>query len=154
MSTLPLHDGPPYPILVDEPTVAGELSVWADPDVGVGTFYVYLNSDWKEHVTEVQLAVRPMDGHVPEATYAAKPARAGEPFQLVGEARFDARGPWTVRFLLDGPAGLSAVEQTVEVTPPGLGALGVVGFLLPFLAIAFLWGAALLKRRSSTRASA
>ena len=33
-STAAAHDGPPYPILVDEALDGWTLSVWADPDVG------------------------------------------------------------------------------------------------------------------------
>ncbi|HEX2163472.1 MAG TPA: hypothetical protein VHM02_05945, partial [Thermoanaerobaculia bacterium] len=34
------HEGPPYPIVVDRPAGPVLLSVWADPDVGTGTFHV------------------------------------------------------------------------------------------------------------------
>ena len=34
------HQGPPYPILVDRVMGPGVVSVWADPDVGTGTFYI------------------------------------------------------------------------------------------------------------------
>ena len=38
------HEGPPYPIIVDQPSGPYVITVWADPDVGVGTFYVTLEA--------------------------------------------------------------------------------------------------------------
>jgi hypothetical protein len=140
------HDGPPYPILVDEPTVAGELSVWADPDVGVGTFYLYLEAGWSERAPLVRLSVRPVDGHRDESVHATEPALPGAPFQLLGRVPFDATGAWYLRLELEGRAGRTSVERTIEVTPPGPGAIGLVWFLVPFLALGGLWGRLLLKR--------
>ena len=36
------HDGPPYAVLVDQPAGPTSLSLWADPDVGLGTLHVWL----------------------------------------------------------------------------------------------------------------
>src|SRR5215510_7571836 len=33
------HEGPPYPIMVDKMIGPCLVSVWADPDVGIGTYF-------------------------------------------------------------------------------------------------------------------
>src|SRR5690606_31855498 len=36
------HEGPPFPIIVDERVGPYVVSVWTDPDIGIGTFFVVL----------------------------------------------------------------------------------------------------------------
>jgi len=146
------HDGPPYPILVDEPLAGLTLSIWADPDVGIGTFYFYLDPlRDSEEPTDVRIAVRPADGQLEEAFFDAEPAPKRAPYQMVGEVDFAFRGPWEVRFLLDGPRGRGERALEVDVTPPGLGRIDLLWFLSPFLALAFLWVRVVLKKREHSR---
>ncbi len=142
------HDGPPYPIVVDRPLETGLVSVWADPDVGTGTFYVYLDPvPATAALPDLSIAVRPADGHVPEARVAAVPSEPGEPFQLVGEVPFDRRGPWEVVFAF----GAEQFELGVEVTPPGAGRIDLLWFSFPFLTIAALWLKVFFARRRIAR---
>ena len=147
------HDGPPYPILVDHAFGDRTLSVWADPDVGVGTFDLYLPEEEEGRGAEdtIVALVRPADGRLAEARHVARPADPGQPYQRVVLADFDARGPWRVRFELDARDSAGAapgVDVDVDVTPPGLGPIDVLWFASPFLAVAFLWAKAVLRRRS------
>lgn len=149
------HDGPPYPILVDHPIAGCELSIWADPDVGVGTFYFYVNEPGSERPTERGLDVRvqPVDGRLPEAVQSSETADEDEPYQRIAEIPFDARGFWDVAFDVHGPDGVESVALEVEVTPPGLGEIDILWFLSPFLVVAFFWVKIVLKRREYERAS-
>ena len=60
------------------------LSVWGDPDVGIGTFYMILEplkgsalpSDVK-----VNVAVQPVSGRLPEARYSAERDRSSKSVQ-------------------------------------------------------------------------
>lgn len=126
--------------------------MWADPDVGTGTFFLYLDGETaRETPCEIQLGVVPADGRLEEAFFDAEPADEGEPFQMVCETEFDARGSWQVRFVLEGPRRSGEVSVDVEVTPPGLGRIDLLWFLSPFLALAFLWVKVVLKRREYAR---
>lgn len=150
------HDGPPFPIVVDRTLAHDRLSIWADPDVGVGTFYFYLDplaegSPQPSEGTGIAIAVRPVDGHAPEALFEATPAEASQPYQHIGEVEFDARGPWLVRFVATGPAATEEFELEIDVTPPGAGRIDLLWFLSPFLAVAFLWVKVVLKKRELAR---
>jgi hypothetical protein len=45
-----------------------------------------------------------------------------------------------VRVLIRSAGGVSEAVKEVAVTPPGLGRLDLILYLLPFLAIGILWG--------------
>jgi hypothetical protein len=137
---------------VDEPIEGAALSIWADPDVGVGTFYIYVDGEQEDYeIPPIHLAVHPLDIEgtegASEATLPLKPKQV--PYQRVAKADFDHRGPWRLRFVLDEASGAREIELDVEVTPPGLGRLDLAWFLSPFLAVGFLWAKVVLGKRRS-----
>jgi hypothetical protein len=145
------HDGPAYPIMVDRPTRYGRLSVWGDPDVGTGIFWIILERSGAAPSggAEVSLAVRPVDGRLEARSYPARPTQEtpGD-HRFRGEVQFDARGMWWLRVDLSGSQGREAVEEKVEVTPPGQGP--VLDFVLhsfPFVAVGGLFILAMVRRR-------
>jgi len=152
------HDGPPYPILVDEQVAGWTLSVWADPDVGTGTFYYYVSAPPGQaaDALRIQAISVPADGAAPQVTGQSEPAQAHEPFQHVGTLEFAYRGKWPTRFvILAGEAEsmvLGELAFDLDVTPPGLGALDILWFAFPFLAIGGLWLRVLLGQRAHDRA--
>jgi len=149
------HDGPPYPILVDHAIADCDLSIWADPDVGTGTFYFYINEVGRERPIDrpIRVRVQPTDGRLDVAEHDSELADDDEPFQRIAEVPFDARGTWSVEFVVAGPEDTETVELDVEVTPPGLGEIDVLWFLFPFLAIGFIWIKVVLKKREYERAA-
>lgn len=138
------HDGPPYPILVDHQTGPYTMSVWADPDVGTGTFYFVFEGPAPE---EIEVWVQPVDGRLPEEKSLAKKEPGRNQIRFTATARFDTQEWWRTRFVVRGPAGAGEAETKVEVTPPGLGPIDLLLYLAPFLAVAFLWINATLRRR-------
>lgn len=148
------HDGPPFPILVDEAFGDRTLSVWADPDVGVGTFYLYLPEEKDGSAssdTPIRLIVRPTDGRLPDAEHLAEPADEDAPYQRIVYADFDDRGMWNVRFILQDRDLPAELATEVDVTPPGTGKFAVLWFLTPFLLVAFLWAKAMHQRSVHAR---
>lgn len=145
------HEGPPFPILVDQRAGPYVVSVWADPDIGTGTFFVILEPPEGQELpagTSVRVAVRPVSGRLPEAVHPAEPQPARQGERYFAEARFDRGGTWRVRILLRGPQGDAEVSAEVEPTPDGtLGPAELVLYLLPFLAVGGLWLKAALRRR-------
>lgn len=153
------HDGPPYPILVDRATGPVLLSVWADPDVGTGTFHVYLeplaDQPLPEHCA-VEILVQPVDGRLLERGFTAEPLRrrTGRQHHL-GEVEFDAVGEWTARFVIDCRGRRGEAGTVVEVTPPGQGpVLDFLLYLFPFVAIGALVVRALVVGRRGRRSAA
>ena len=131
------HVGAPYLVLLDEPVGTQKLSVWSDPDVGKGSFYLVVNQGTPPGA---QLWVTPKDGHRPEeGPYTTAPQEwARKPSQATF-IPFDRAGDWTVRLETQG----HSITFPVQVTPPGPSwlawALGLGPCLL--LAIFWWWGA-------------
>lgn len=150
------HDGPPYAIIVDRPTGPASLSVWADPDVGVGTFYVYLEPlDADTPVPDdarVTVSVRPKTGRLAEASFDAEASDEGRRDQVryYCEVPFDHQEWWQVRFDLRGGGSEGSASTEVEVTPPGQGPVfDFILYLFPFVAVGVLVVRGLLVSRRS-----
>ena len=87
------HEGPPYPILVDKMIGPCLVSVWADPDVGVGTFFIILEppqgGKLPEDVT-VEIGARPVSGRLAETRHKAERESLRGRTQFKAEIPFDA----------------------------------------------------------------
>lgn len=148
------HEGPPYPILVDQRIGTVQLSVWADPDVGIGTYHVYLEP--LEGGTplpdrcEVRVFVQPVTGRLPERGYLAEPYRISDRrHHYLAEVEFDAEEDWTTRIVVRAGGSEGEASTVVAVTPPGQGPLlDFVLYLFPFVAVGFLVVRALLRGRA------
>lgn len=141
------HEGPPYPLLVDWKLGDGKATLWVDPDVGIGSF-IFVAEGALLAVPDLKfvLKAQPADGTSPAQTAVSRPdpTRAG---QFLAEIPFASRGVWQLTIEAQF-AGQSETKQTeVEVTPPGLGAVDLIWYALPFVAIGGLWIAAALRGR-------
>jgi hypothetical protein len=149
------HEGPPFPILVDQYAGPYVASVWTDPDIGIGTFFVVLEPPEGRSLpegTRVRVGVQPVTGRLAEAMHdaAPQPVRSGE--RHYAEVPFDQGGKWRVRILLDSPEGGGELRAEVEPTPDGtLGPVDLLIYGLPFLAVGFLWLKAVMRSRGSSR---
>ncbi len=149
------HEGPPYPIMVDKMVGPCVMSVWADPDVGIGTFFIILEPSQGGAIPDnikVEIAVQPVSGRLPEARYQAARERLRERVQFKAEAPFDAQELWRVRVLLQTSQGSGEAATDVEVTPPGFGRWDLLIYLFPFLLIGLLWLRAFFRRRKRGQA--
>ena len=147
------HDGPPYPIVVDHRAGPYEVSIWADPDIGTGTFYITTEAALPAGTT-IELQVRPEDGRSEELHSTARPKPGGPANTYVAETQFPKQEWWRGQVVLSGPAGRGEAAVRFEVTPPGLGPFDLLLYLTPFLAVAFLWIRAVLSRRKATSSAA
>ena len=67
------HDGPPFPLMLDEKAGPYTVSVWADPDVGTGTFFIYVDAPGgSAKDVAVTVSVRPKSGRLPASSYPAE----------------------------------------------------------------------------------
>jgi hypothetical protein len=151
-ASLHAHAGPPFPIVVDRPVGPWTVSVWTDPDIGTGVVFVTLEGP--SVPSSVRVSAQPMDGSLPEGFYKAERQGRPEDARYVTQVKFDHGGKWRLRATLDGPqgGGIGGVEAEVEATPDGvLGPWEIGLYLLPFLAVGFLWIKAVLRRRAPTR---
>jgi hypothetical protein len=150
------HEGPPYPIIVDKTVGPVVMSVWADPDVGIGTFFIILEPPQGGAIPDdikVEIAVQPVTGRLPEARHPAAREPLRGRVQFKAEIPFDAEEMWRVRVLLQTPQGDGEATTDVEVTPPGYGRWDLLIYLFPFLLIGLLWLRAFFRRRSRDKAA-
>jgi hypothetical protein len=112
------HQGPPYAMFVDRAVGPYTLSVWGDPDVGTGTFYVIFEDAPPSLDPTVEIAVRPLTGRLPEAAHPARRQALRDRVQYLAEVPF----------------------------ADGLGPLDLALYGAPFAAIAALWLRMFLRR--------
>lgn len=145
------HQGPPFPVLVDQRVGPYVASVWTDPDIGTGTFFVILEPPPGQKLpagTRVRIGVQPVSKRLPEAFHEAKLQSTNEGERYYAAVPFDQGGMWHARVLLAGPKGGGTLTAEIEPTPDGtLGPIASLIYLVPFLGIGFLWFKAAMRRR-------
>ena len=81
------HNGPPFAIVMDRKVGPCIISVWAHPDVGVGTFYVIVDPPPGGTIPKdlkVEMGVQPVTGRLPEAIYPTQARAVKRSAQLSG----------------------------------------------------------------------
>jgi len=152
-SSLPAlaHQGPPFPILESQRAGPYAVSVWTDPDVGTGTFFVVLEPPKGRSLptrTRVRIGLQPVSKRLAEVLYEAEPQKVSYGARYFTSAPLDKEERWRVRVLLDGSEGGGELTAEVEATPDGtIGPIAMALYLMPFLAVGFLWLKAVLRRR-------
>jgi hypothetical protein len=144
------HIGPPYPIMQDRKIGMLTVSVWANPDVGTGSFFIVIDPPKGSSVPsdiKVQVAVQPVSGRMPEKTYDAWHEKLRNRVEFKALVPFDKEEMWRIRIRLASAEATGETQTDVSVTPTLLGRWDLLLFLLPFLGIAALW----LKAVSATR---
>jgi hypothetical protein len=140
------HEGPPFPLFVDQKVDRYFVSVWTDPDVGTAQFFVIVSGQEVPADLRVQIGVQPVSGRLTETFYAAQRETLQQQVQYKAEVHFDAEELWRVRVRLDSAQGNAETVATVEATPPGYGRWDLLLYLFPFLAIGALWAIALIRK--------
>ena len=140
------HEGPPFPIVVDQKVDPYVVSIWTDPDVGTALFFVIVNAPNLPADLRVQIGVQPVTGRLPEVFYSTVREELQGQTQYRAEVHLDAQELWRVRVRLESAAGNAETLATVEATPPGYGRWDLLVYLLPFLAIGVLWSIAFVRR--------
>jgi hypothetical protein len=144
------HNGPPFPIIENRPVGPVIVSVWTNPDVGTGSFFVMVDppaGGWVPNDLKVDVAVQPVSGRLPEKQYSASRERLRGQLEYKALVPFDAEETWRVRITLASAQGGGEATANVQVTPPGLGRWDMLLYLLPFLGAGFLWFKASTRRR-------
>jgi hypothetical protein len=148
------HLGPPYPIMQDRKVGPLTVSVWANPDTGIGTFFVVIDPPKNGVVPadmKVQIAVQPVTGRLPEKAYDAWREKLRDRVEFKADVPFDKEEEWRIRILLTSSQVTGETDTNVEVTPPGLGRWDLLLFALPFLGVGVLWFKALATKRENRR---
>ena|ERR1044071_4581811 len=132
------------------------VSVWADPDVGTGTFFVipepFEGSPLADDL-QVKVCVQPVSGRLAEACYSTVREEVSGHVQFKAEVPFDAQEFWRVRIILQSSQGSDEVTVEVEATPPGLGRWDLLLYLFPFIAVGLLWLRAVIRSHNRRKAA-
>jgi hypothetical protein len=155
------HIGPPYPIMENRKVGPMTITVWSNPDVGNGSFFVIIDPPPGSAVPsdiKVQVAVQPVSGRLPEKAYGAWREKLKDRVEFKTDVPFDKEETWRIRVLISSSQVNGETDTNVEVTPALLGRWDLLVFLLPFLGVGFLWFKAvrtkLARRRRTQRARA
>jgi hypothetical protein len=141
------HEGPPFPLFVDQKVDRYVVSLWTDPDVGDALFFVIVNSQTQlPPDLHVQIGVQPASGRLPEAFYTGERESVSGQVQYRALVHFDAEELWRVRVRLQSAEGNAETIATVEATPPGYGRWDLLVYLVPFLAVGVLWAIAMMRK--------
>ena len=148
------HIGPPYPIMQNRKVGPFSVDVWSNPDVGIGSFFVIINPPPGGSVPadmKVRVAVRPVSGRLPEATYKAWREPLHDRVEFKATVPFDKEEMWHVRVLLSSAEASGETDTDVPVTPTLLGRWDLLLFALPFAGVGLLWFKAVKTRRENRR---
>jgi len=151
------HEGPPFPLFVDQKIDRYVVSLWTDPDVGDALFFVIASAQSPAQLPpdlQVQIGVQPNSGRLPETFYTAERESVSGQVQYRTLVHFDAEELWRVRVRLLSAQGNAETVTTVEATPPGYGRWDLLVYLLPFVAVGVLWAVAIfrkIKRRTGEK---
>lgn len=148
------HRGPPFPILQHHKVGPLDVSIWSNPDVGNGLFYVLIRPPKGGAVPDdltVRIAVQPLSGRLPERAYKAVFMRGHNPAEYRAVVPFDKVEMWHVRALLESPQISGEADVNVRTMPAGLGRWDLALWVLPFVGIALLWLRAVAARQKRRR---
>jgi hypothetical protein len=153
---LSAHNGPPFPMISERPMGPWIISLWTHPDVGIGTFFVVVDSAPGRAVPQgyavpqdvkFEIGVRPVSGRLQEKLYRTTPKQEGGQFHYYAWVPFDKEETWHVNLYLHSPAWNGMIAGDVNVTPVGLGSWDLLFFSAPFLGVGFLWLLSMKRRR-------
>lgn len=154
-----VHSGPPFPLISDRVAGPYQVSIWTDPDAtddgsAGGQFWVMIRLMDGAHLppdTRALVTVRPTDR--PHSTQSARTlAVNGDLSRQFAALLMDHEGPYLVEATITGSKGQAVLEAKVDATydlRPARWLLGL--YLVPFLAVGFLWLKLLTSRRGLHR---
>lgn len=148
-TTVNAHEGPPFPLFVDQKVDRYMVSVWTDPDVGTALFFVIVSAQEPAEVPadlKVQIGVQPASGRSPETFYSGERENLQGGIQYRVQVHFDTQEVWQVRVRLESSQGNAETLATVESTPPGYGRWDLLLYMFPFVAVGVLWVIAMVHK--------
>jgi tetratricopeptide (TPR) repeat protein len=148
------HNGPPFPIIVDQRVGPCIVSLWTHPDVGVGTFFVMVDAAPGIGIPgdlKIDLGIQPVSGRLAEAIYPTRRENLRGQLEYKTEVNFDRQEFWRARLILHSSQGDGESAANVEATPAGFGRWDLLLYLLPFAGVGFLWFKAVTAKRNYRR---
>jgi hypothetical protein len=126
------------------------VSVWGDPDVGDGTFFIIPTSPTTGSIpadVKFEIGVQPVSGRLGEMMYPAERETLRDQIQFKSVVKFDVQELWRVRVRMLNANASEEIAITVEPTPPGYGSWDLLIYGVPFLAVGLLWFLGFVRKR-------
>src|ERR1700722_14809511 len=145
------HNGPPFPIIVDQHVGPCFVSLWTHPDIGLGTFFVMVDAAPGTPIPsdlKIDLGIQPVSGRLAEVIYATRRENLRGQIEYKTEGNFDRQEFWRARLIVHSSQGGGEATASVEATPAGFGRWDLLLYLLPFAGVGFLWFKAVTAKRS------
>lgn len=145
------HNGPPFPIIVDQQVGPCIVSLWTHPDVGTGTFFVLVDAPAGATIPgdlKIDLGIQPVSKRLAEVIYPTRRENLRGQVEFKTEVNFDKQEFWIARLILQSSQGGGESSANVEATPAGFGRWDLLLYLLPFLGVGFLWFKAVTTKRN------
>ena len=144
------HNGPPFPIIVDQRVGPCVVSLWTHPDIGLGTFFVMVEAPPGGSIPgdlKIDLGIKPVNGRLPEVIYPTRREDLRGQVEFKTEVNFDRQDFFRARLILQSGQGGGESSADVEATPAGFGRWDLLLYLLPFAGVGFLWFKAVTTKR-------
>src|ERR1700676_4512461 len=148
------HNGPPFPIIVDQRVGPCIVSLWTHPDIGVGTFFVMVDAAPGHAIPsdlKIDLGIQPVSGRLAEVIYPTRRENLRGQLEYKTEVNFDRQEFWRARLILHSSQSDGESTASVEATPAGFGRWDLLVYLLSFAGVGFLWFKAVTAKRSYRR---
>ncbi len=144
------HNGPPFPIVVDQQVGSCKISIWTHPDIGTGTFFVLVDPLPGKSVPndlKMDIGIQPMSGRLAEVLYPMqRDSNRGE-VQYNATVDFDRQDFFRVRVRLQSATVNGEAVSKVEATPAGFGKWDLLFYVSPFLIVAAMFYRGIRKKR-------
>ena len=148
------HNGPPFPIIENKNIGPCLISLWTHPDIGVGTFFVFVEPAPGKSIPadlKFSLGIQPESKRLPEVIYVMNREDDHGQVQYKASVDFDRDDFFRVRLVWQDSQARAETFSRVEATPVGFGRWDLLLYLLPFLAVGFLWFRGITRRRTRLR---
>jgi hypothetical protein len=148
------HNGPPFPIIENQKMGPCMISLWTHPDIGTGTFFVFVEPAPGGSIPgdlKFNIGIQPESKRLPEVVYGMNREDDHGQVQYKTSVEFDRDDFFRVRLTLQDSQKKVETFSRVEATPVGFGRWDLLFYLLPFLAVAFLWFRGVARRRNRMR---
>lgn len=146
------HTGPPFVVVSEQPAGPYTATVWADPDVGGGSFIVEASRAGTPLPagTSVTISARPLDGRSGVVSGLAQRQETNDGRVFLGTLPLDGEGAWEARVVIEGPDGRGEIGFQLQVTPAIEGWVTTTICMLPFVGLGLAWlvGLWLQRRRA------
>ncbi|HXE62401.1 MAG TPA: hypothetical protein VN519_02625 [Bryobacteraceae bacterium] len=150
----PAHIGPPFPIIENRKVGPVSVELWIHPDIGPSVVFVVVHPLPGQTIPKdlkMEVGVQPESGRLKEVLYGMWRGDTTDYVQYNSQVEFDRDEMWKVHLLVYSGGVTQHAWARVEATPTVLGSWELLVYVLPFVAIGFIWFKAAARKKKLRR---